>query len=256
MTLVGGRAVHPVNVKVGGFYRFPTAAELRALRPQLERALRRRARDRDAGRPASTSPTSSRTYEYVSLRTDDDYPIEAGSFVTSSGQRVRGRRDFGDWVTEEHVRALQRAARPPAGRRPVRRRTARPLLAQPRPAPARRPGRRPTRRGWAPTCRNPFRSIVVRAVELVVACEEALRIIDGWSDGGVAVGAGAAARRGRPRRDRGTARRALPPLRARRRTAPSSTPQIVPPTSQNQASIEADLRALRAGPAGPRRPTS
>ena len=31
--------------------------------------------------------------------------------------------------------------------------------------------------GLGPTCRNPFRSIIVRAVELVYACDEALRLI-------------------------------------------------------------------------------
>jgi sulfhydrogenase subunit alpha len=35
IALVGGRAVHPVNVKVGGFYRLPDRRELLALRPQL-----------------------------------------------------------------------------------------------------------------------------------------------------------------------------------------------------------------------------
>jgi sulfhydrogenase subunit alpha len=32
--------------------------------------------------------------------------------------------------------------------------------------------------GLGPECKNPFKSIIVRAVELVFACEEALRIID------------------------------------------------------------------------------
>ena len=39
MTLVGGRSVHPVNVRLGGFYRMPSVAELRGLRPALERGL-------------------------------------------------------------------------------------------------------------------------------------------------------------------------------------------------------------------------
>ena len=38
MTLVGGRAVHPVNVRVGGFYRLPDQRDLLALRPRLLRA--------------------------------------------------------------------------------------------------------------------------------------------------------------------------------------------------------------------------
>src|SRR5205823_894339 len=32
MELIGGRAIHPVNVKVGGFYRLPTREELAGLR--------------------------------------------------------------------------------------------------------------------------------------------------------------------------------------------------------------------------------
>ena len=83
--------------------------------------------------------------------------------------------------------------------------------------------------GLGSTCRNPFRSIVVRAVELVVACEEALRIIDGWSDGGTAsvpVPARAGVGHGASEAADGAVR----------------TAEIVPPTSQNQASIELDLR--------------
>ena len=39
LELVGGRAIHPVNVRVGGFYRAPAAAELRPLAERLRRAL-------------------------------------------------------------------------------------------------------------------------------------------------------------------------------------------------------------------------
>ena len=40
MTVIGGRAIHPVNVRVGGFFRLPTAEELRGLRATLAAALR------------------------------------------------------------------------------------------------------------------------------------------------------------------------------------------------------------------------
>ena len=40
--------------------------------------------------------------------------------------------------------------------------------------------------GLGPTCRNPFRSIIVRAVELVHALDEAIRLIDDWAGGPVA----------------------------------------------------------------------
>src|SRR5262249_8340610 len=36
---VGGRAIHPVNPRIGGFHRAPTSAELATLAEQLSRAL-------------------------------------------------------------------------------------------------------------------------------------------------------------------------------------------------------------------------
>ena len=55
------------------------------------------------------------------------------------------------------------------------------------------------------------------AVELVYACDEALRIIDGYERAGRAGRRRRATRRSRARRQRGAARAALPPLHARRR---------------------------------------
>jgi coenzyme F420-reducing hydrogenase alpha subunit len=95
--------------------------------------------------------------------------------------------------------------------------------------------------GLGPTCRNPFRSIVVRAVETVYACEEALRIIDGWD------GAAAAAADVQPRAGIGYGATEAPrgTLFHRYQLAEDGTildARIVPPTAQNQASIEADLK--------------
>ena len=238
MTLVGGRAVHPVNVRVGGFYRFPTRAELRALRPQLESALD------DAVATVTMAagfefPDFEQDHEYVSLRAERDYPIEAGSFVTSSGHAF-GVGAFGDWVVEEqvpHSHALHARLRDsgPYVVGPL----ARYSLNQVRLPPTARQAADAA--GLGPTCRNPFRSIVVRAVEIVVACEAALRIIDGWSDGGapsVEVPPRAGVGHGATEAPRGT-------LYHRYQLAADGTvlgAQIVPPTSQNQAGIEADLR--------------
>ena len=238
MTLVGGRAVHPVNVRVGGFYRFPTRAELMALRPQLEGALD------DALATVTMAagfefPDFERDYEYVSLRTDHDYPIEAGSFVTSSGQEF-GVDAFGAWVAEEHVphsHALHARLRDtgPYVVGPL----ARYSLNHDRLPPVAR--RAADAAGLGTTCRNPFQSIVVRAVEIVVACEEALRIVDDWSDGGapsVPVPPRAGVGHGATEAPRGT-------LYHRYELAGDGTvldARIVPPTSQNQVSIEADLR--------------
>src|SRR5687768_3186421 len=38
MTLLGGREIHPINVRVGGFYRMPTSTELRKLAERIEKA--------------------------------------------------------------------------------------------------------------------------------------------------------------------------------------------------------------------------
>jgi coenzyme F420-reducing hydrogenase alpha subunit len=97
--------------------------------------------------------------------------------------------------------------------------------------------------GLGPVCRNPFRSIVVRAIELVYAVEEALRIIDGWRDGAapaVPVTPRAGVGCGASEAPRGTLfhRYVLDD------EGMITDAWIVPPTSQNQGSIEADLAAV------------
>ena len=44
VSVVGGREIHPVNMRVGGFYRVPTRRELAALQDELERVARSRCR--------------------------------------------------------------------------------------------------------------------------------------------------------------------------------------------------------------------
>src|SRR5690606_31093392 len=39
VSALGGREIHPINVRVGGFYRVPAPGEPQALAPDLERAL-------------------------------------------------------------------------------------------------------------------------------------------------------------------------------------------------------------------------
>ncbi len=239
MTLVGGRAVHPVNVRVGGFYRLPTRAELTALRPALEQALA------DALATvrlvsAFDFPELEQPHEYVALRAPDgDYPLERGVVVTSSGITFDAA-EFEHHVVEEHVEHSHALHAHLAGVGsyvvgPLARYS---LNADRLSALARDAA---TAAGLGNTCRNPFRSIVVRAVETVYACEEAIRIIDGWR------GAPAASVDVPPRAATGHAVTEAPRgiLYHRYRLADDGTiedARIVPPTSQNQASIEADLR--------------
>ncbi|HEU5036632.1 MAG TPA: Ni/Fe hydrogenase subunit alpha [Nocardioides sp.] len=242
MEVVGGRSVHPVNVRVGGFYRFPTAAELRGLRPDLERALD------DAAETVRLVagfefPDFEQPYEYLALRAEAGYPIEAGSPVTTSGASF-AVREFAARIEEvqvPHSHALH--ARLDGGERgpyavgPLARYT----LNADRLSPVARQAAREA--GLGDTCRNPFRSIVVRAVELVEACREALRIVDAWT------GDGPASVPVPPRAGEGYGASEAPRGVLFHRYVLDDTgiirdAQIVPPTSQNQAGIEADLRSM------------
>ncbi|HVW46397.1 MAG TPA: nickel-dependent hydrogenase large subunit, partial [Solirubrobacterales bacterium] len=97
--------------------------------------------------------------------------------------------------------------------------------------------------GLGPRCRNPFRSIVVRAVELVQAADEALALIDAYEEpdaAAVAVEPRAGVGHGATEAPRGM-------LYHRYEIDAEGTildARIVPPTSQNQRAIEADLRTV------------
>jgi sulfhydrogenase subunit alpha len=241
MTVVGGRSVHPVNVRIGGFYRFPSRVELRALLPVLEEAL--------ADALATVRlvsgfdfPDFEQPYEYLSLRPEHGYPIEQGTVVTTSGSTFPVT-EFHDRIVERHVRhsnALHAGLdgdTAPYVVGPLARYTLNADRLSPVASAAAREA------GLGDTCRNPFRSIVVRAVELVESVAEALRIIEGWVDGAdpaVEVPARAGIGYGASEAPRGV----LFHRYALDATGLITDATIVPPTSQNLAAIEADLRLM------------
>jgi coenzyme F420-reducing hydrogenase alpha subunit len=242
MTLVGGRAVHPVNVRVGGFYRLPTHRELAALRPQLEQA-----RDDAVATVHWVAgfdfPDFEQTQEYVSLRAPSGYPLDGGHVVSSSGRSFEVA-EFSSVVVEQHVaRSNALHARLDGRSSYIVGPLARYALNQDRLSPLARQAARDA--GLSDVCRNPFRSIVVRAVELVYALDEALRLIDGWGDGdpaAVPVPPAAGTGHGATEAPRGL-------LYHRYSLAEDGTitdAVIVPPTSQNLASMEEDLRRFVA----------
>ena len=239
MDLVGGRSVHPINVQVGGFYHRPTAAELRAFRPALERALQ----DAVATvRLVSTFdfPDLEQTCTYLSLRPEAGYPIEAGDVVTSAGD-TWPVRDFREHIAEQHVEHSTALHSTLDGAPYVVGPLARYSLNHDRLSPLARELAHEV--GLGATCRNPFRSIVVRGVELVEVLVEALRIIDAWVDGlpaAVAVPARAGEGFGATEAPRGV----LFHRYVLDETGTITDAHIVPPTAQNQPSIEADLREL------------
>ncbi len=237
---VGGREIHPVNVKPGGFYRVPTRAQLTAIAETLERArdLAVRLVRWVAGFPF---PDFERDYEFVALRHAEEYPFNEGRIVSSGGLDI----DIADFDREfeeqqvPHSTALHAAIR---GRGaylvgPLARYA---LNFDRLPASVQALAREA---GLGPVCRNPFRSIIVRALEIVYACEEALGLIAAYEPPEVA----AVPLTPRPGIGFGCteAPRGICWHRYEFDTDGNVlTARIVPPTSQNQSSMEADLGAI------------
>jgi coenzyme F420-reducing hydrogenase alpha subunit len=234
--LVGGRAIHPVNVRLGGFYRVPTKPELRTLRDGIEWA--REAAVGTVGWVAGFDfPELDHDHELVALRHPDEYPMLDGRLVSSGGLDV-SQQEFLDVVREEqvpHSNALHARLR---GGHYLVGPLARYSLNSDRLSPIARDAARDA--GLGPECRNPFQSIIVRSVEILHACDVALRIIDEYEEPdrpAVDVAARAATGHGITEAPRGI-------LYHRYRLDADGTivdGVIVPPTSQNQPTIEHDL---------------
>ncbi|HKI63962.1 MAG TPA: Ni/Fe hydrogenase subunit alpha [Burkholderiales bacterium] len=238
--LVGGREIHPINVRVGGFYRTPTRRELAPLAERLKWA-RDAAIETVRWVAGFEFPDCERDYEFVALRHAGEYPFNEGRLVSNKGLDI-GARDYEAHFEERHVAystALQSVIR---GRGaylvgPL----ARYSLNFDRLSPLAQEAAREA--GLGPVCANPYRSIVVRAVETLYACDEALRLIEGYQEPArpaVPV---------EPRAGSGYACTEAPRGLLYHRYALDAQgtitdARIVPPTSQNQTSIEDDLRAF------------
>ncbi len=239
---VGGREVHPVNVRVGGFYRAPTRAELAPLADRLAWA-------QDAALATVRwvagfdFPDFAPDYEFVSLAHPHEYPMNEGRLISNRGLDIPVTEYEDHFVEEQaaHSHALH-----------SRLRSGGPYLVGPlarfnlnfdRLTPLARQAAREA--GLTPPVTNPFRSIVVRAVEMVYAAEEARRILGAYEE----------------------PREPAVPLELRPGVGRAATEaprgllyhryeldgqglitaaKIVPPTSQNQKRLEADLREFAA----------
>jgi coenzyme F420-reducing hydrogenase alpha subunit len=237
MTVLGGRSVHPVSVKVGGFSRVPTRRELDGLKDELSRA-RDAAIDTVRWVAAFDYPDFAPDYTFVALRHAEEYPFNEGRIVAGDALEISAD-DFEQHFIEHQVpysNALHCTLR---GAPYVVGPLARMNINHDRLPPSIRRVLADT--GLSVPLRNPFHGIVARSVEMLYALEESLRLIDRYepppvSSPPVTVQAGVGmacteAPRGilyhRYRVDGdGVIREA----------------KIVPPTSQNQGRIEEDLR--------------
>jgi coenzyme F420-reducing hydrogenase alpha subunit len=238
VALLGGREIHPINVRVGGFYKVPTKHQLA---PLVERLKWARDAAVETTRLVGTFrfPKFEQDYEFVALRHPDEYPFNEGHLASNKGLDVPVR-EYENHFFEEHMpysstlHSLHKERGSyfvgPLARYNVNFDRLTPLAQK-----AARSA------GLAPECRNPFKSIIVRSVEMVYACDEALRIIDEYEmpeKPAVEV---------KPHASRGCGCTEAPrgSLYHRYRIDDSGTildAKIVPPTAQNQRTIESDLR--------------
>jgi sulfhydrogenase subunit alpha len=241
MEAVGGRSVHPVNVRVGGFYRAPDPAELTALIAPLEQA-RQDAEATVSWVAGFDFPDFDRDYEFMSLRHPADYPITQGRIVSTRGLDITPA-EYDDHFTESQVPHSTALHSTLDGRTYLAGPMARySLNSEHLPGYIREAARSA---GLGPTCTNPFRSIIVRSVELLFACDEALRLIRSYQPprpSAIDVP---------PRSETGYGCTEAPRgLLYHRYTINEdgtiANAKIVPPTSQNQKAIEADLKDFAA----------
>ncbi|MBZ0281597.1 MAG: Ni/Fe hydrogenase subunit alpha [Anaerolineae bacterium] len=236
--LLGGREIHPINVRVGGFYQVPTKNDLM---PLLERLKWARDAALETARWVGTLPFPDLEfdYEFVALHHPDEYPLNEGRLISNKGLDI-AISDYENHFVEEHVahsNALQSYRKGggiyfvgPLARFNLNYEQLSPFAKEAAHS-----------SGIGVTCRNPFKSIIVRAVETVYACDHAIHIIDNYeqpespavpvqSRGGTGWGCTEA--------PRGI-------LYHRYRIDEAGTildAKIIPPTSQNQRIIEDDLR--------------
>ncbi|MCW4355971.1 nickel-dependent hydrogenase large subunit [Hoyosella sp. YIM 151337] len=239
LDVLGGRPIHPVNVKVGGFYSVPKKTDLAVVATQLRDAL---------GHAVSTArwaatfdfPDVQLDHTLVALAHPEGYAIENGEVRATTGLRFPAS-DFLKHVTERqvpHSTALHatldgdRYLTGPLARYSLHSRELSPLARE-----------IAEEVGLGEQCRNPFRSILVRCIEVIYAIDEAVRIIDEYerpARAAVPVTARAGVGHGVSEAPRGL-------LYHRYELGDDGTVRsatIIPPTSQNQAVIEDDLRQL------------
>ena len=241
LDILGGRAIHPINVTVGGFYRAPRSSELQALLPDLEWGLQA---SMEVLQLVSSFdfPDLTQPYHCVSLRHADEFPMNDGRVVSSDGLDI-DVEDYEQHFQERHVpqsTALHSVQLPDETDYLVGP-LARVNNCLEQLAPRARQAADECGITW-PSWNN-FHSIVARAIEMIDAFEEAIQLVQRYqttlAESRIpyqpCAGEGCHATE---------APRGL--LYHRYRIGDDgliAEAKIVPPTSQNQGQIEADLRA-------------
>ena len=245
LEVLGGRAIHPINIAIGGFYRIPKEPELRELIPTVQQGLEDSI---EAARwlGGLSFPDFCVPYNYVALTHPELYPIESGAIAIDEDQAIEACQYESHFqeVQVPHSTALQ-SRRMPSRTEYFVGPMARMYYNQPRLTP--RAKQLADDLGFDARGCNPHQSILARAIETVFAFEESLRILTSLtykehyqSPSQVAYA---------PKAGSGLSVTEAPRGLIFHRYQIDGTghvefAKIVPPTSQNQARIEADLVCL------------
>ena len=237
MEVIGGRSVHPVNTRVGGFYSAPSAQAVQALVPDLEQGEAHSIAALDAFSEFDF-PDLEVDYLFVAMRHETDYPITEGRIVSSAGLDIDVTEYPAHFEERQvpHSNALQGATV-----------DGQPYLVGPLARFNLNADRLPAdllalaeKAGLAPGCRNPFKSLLARQVETIYAFREAARLARAYVppepsfvEAPLCAGTG----HGITEAPRGICYHRYELAE----DGPIVSATIVPPTSQNQRQIELDL---------------
>lgn len=237
IALFGGRSVHPVGVRVGGFHRAPDAQRIAELLPRLEAGVAEAA-DLVRWCAAIEMPDDRQDFIAVALRHGQNYAMGEGRVVSSTGLDL-ARQDYDSHFRESHIAHSTALYSHLDGQ---------PYLVGPLARLNLNHAQLPdsTRAllqvsGLQLPSRNMFHSLLARALEIHVALVDALRLLSAPPEFSAAyqpVEACAGVGYGATEAPRGL-------LWHRYETAADGSirnARIVPPTSQNQARMEEDLK--------------
>ncbi len=236
--LLGGRSVHPVGARVGGFHHAPDLravedmlATLRVALPEAEAMVQW---------TATIAPTGDQTapFTWVALRHDEEYPMNAGHLVSNNGLDIAPDA-FETHFQEHHVPHSTALHAQLDGQPYMVGPLARLNLNHDRLPTSIRTLIRQT--GIDLPSEDMFQSIVARAIEVGLALHEAIEILERYHI------PDAPFVEVTPKAGTGMAATEAPRgiLWHRYETSADGLIKkavIVPPTSQNQARIEEDLR--------------
>jgi coenzyme F420-reducing hydrogenase alpha subunit len=240
MSAVGGREIHPVSLKIGGIYRAPSKEALASFLPELDR-LRGSVQKMVAFVSSLERPSLERESTLVCLSDSARYAIDRGDVVSNQGLSFppSGFEENFEEYQVEYSNALHSRAK--GGGSYMVGPLARFSLNYGQLNPAARALAREA--GLKPPLKDPFQSILVRALEIVHALEEAAREVEEYEEP-VRPSAPYKVKAGTCYGVSEAPRGILYHSYTVNGRGQIETAKIIPPTSQNQARMEDDVRLL------------